>query len=104
MLSKATAIRGRAANLFVASPKLGIKTIPELIAKSRRTKLSYGTPGVGSQLHLAMELFKQKTGCEITHVPCGEDRGARRVRGSHPPRNRDLAGPDPAAQHHGELD
>jgi hypothetical protein len=40
-----------------------------LIAKSRQTKLSYGTPGVGSQLHLAMELFKQKTGVEITHVP-----------------------------------
>ena len=62
-------ILATAANLFVASPKLGIRTIPELIAKSRQTKLSYGTPGVGSQLHLAMELFKQKTGVEITHVP-----------------------------------
>jgi tripartite-type tricarboxylate transporter receptor subunit TctC len=62
-------ILATAANLFVASPKLGVNTIAELIAKTRQVKLSYGTPGVGSQLHLAMELFKQKTGAEITHVP-----------------------------------
>ena len=62
-------ILGTAANLFVASPRLGIKTIAELIAKSRETKISYGSPGVGSQLHLAMELFKHKAGVEITHVP-----------------------------------
>src|SRR5262245_12324980 len=62
-------ILATAANLFVASPRLAIKTIPELIAKAKQTTLSYGTPGVGSQLHLAMELFKQKAGVEITHVP-----------------------------------
>ena len=62
-------ILGTAANLFVASPKLGVKTIQELIAKAKQAKLTYGTPGVGSQLHLAMELFKDKTGVDITHVP-----------------------------------
>ena len=62
-------ILGTAANLFVAAPGLGVRTIAELIAKTKETKLSYGSPGVGSQLHLAMELFKQKTGVEITHVP-----------------------------------
>jgi tripartite-type tricarboxylate transporter receptor subunit TctC len=62
-------ILATAANVIVAAPKLGVKTIPELTAKARETRLSYGTPGVGSQLHLAMELFKQKTGVEITHVP-----------------------------------
>src|SRR5262249_17531842 len=62
-------ILGTAANLFVTSPKLGIKSVPELIAKAKQSKLTYGTPGVGSQLHLAMELFKDKTGAEITHVP-----------------------------------
>ena len=40
-----------------------------MIAKAKTTQLTYGTPGVGSQLHLAMELFKQKTGVDITHVP-----------------------------------
>jgi len=62
-------ILGTAANLFVTSPKLGLKTIPELIERAKQKPMSYGTPGVGSQLHLAMELFKQKTGIEITHVP-----------------------------------
>jgi tripartite-type tricarboxylate transporter receptor subunit TctC len=56
-------------NVFAVGPKLGVKTISELIAKAKQTPMSYGTPGVGSQLHLAMELFKQKTGIEITHVP-----------------------------------
>ena len=62
-------ILATAANIFVASPKLGVRTISELVAKTRQAKLSCGTPGIGSQLHLAMELFKQKTGVEITHVP-----------------------------------
>jgi tripartite-type tricarboxylate transporter receptor subunit TctC len=58
-----------AANILVASPKLGVTSIPQLIAKAKTAKLSYGTPGVGSQLHLAMELFKEKTGADIQHVP-----------------------------------
>jgi tripartite-type tricarboxylate transporter receptor subunit TctC len=58
-----------AANILVVSPKLGVTTIPQLIAKAKTAKLSYGTPGVGSQLHLAMELFKEKTGADIQHVP-----------------------------------
>jgi tripartite-type tricarboxylate transporter receptor subunit TctC len=62
-------ILGTAANLFVTSPKLGIKTIAALIQRAKQKPMTYGTPGVGSQLHLAMELFKQKTGVEITHVP-----------------------------------
>jgi tripartite-type tricarboxylate transporter receptor subunit TctC len=58
-----------AANILVVSPKLGVTSIPQLIAKAKTAKLSYGTPGVGSQLHLAMELFKEKTGADIQHVP-----------------------------------
>ena len=58
-----------APNLLVASPKLGIKTIPELIEKAKQGKIRTGSPGIGSQLHLAVELFKQKTGAEIVHVP-----------------------------------
>jgi tripartite-type tricarboxylate transporter receptor subunit TctC len=58
-----------AANILVVSPKLGVTSIPQLIAKAKTAKLSYGTPGVGSQLHLAMELFKEKTGVDIQHVP-----------------------------------
>jgi tripartite-type tricarboxylate transporter receptor subunit TctC len=58
-----------APNLLVTSPKTGITSIAGLIAKAKQEKISYGSPGVGSQLHLAVELFKQKTGIEMTHVP-----------------------------------
>jgi tripartite-type tricarboxylate transporter receptor subunit TctC len=56
-------------NLLVTSPKSGINSITGLIAKAKQGPISYGSPGVGSQLHLAVELFKQKTGIEMTHVP-----------------------------------
>jgi tripartite-type tricarboxylate transporter receptor subunit TctC len=62
-------ILATAPNVLVASPKLGITTIAELIARAKRDSITYGSPGVGSQLHLAVELFKEKTGAEIAHVP-----------------------------------
>jgi tripartite-type tricarboxylate transporter receptor subunit TctC len=58
-----------APNVMVVSPKLGVTSIKQLIEKAKTTKLSYGSPGVGSQLHLAMELFKEKAGVDILHVP-----------------------------------
>ena len=63
------ALLGATPNVIVASPHLGIKTIPELIARAKKTTMTYGSPSVGTQLHLAMELFNKKTGLEITHVP-----------------------------------
>jgi tripartite-type tricarboxylate transporter receptor subunit TctC len=63
------AMLASAPNLFVVSPKLGVTTIKGLIDKAKTTTLSYGSPGVGSQLHLAMELFKERAGVDITHVP-----------------------------------
>ncbi|MGC1780017.1 MAG: tripartite tricarboxylate transporter substrate-binding protein [Xanthobacteraceae bacterium] len=58
-----------APNVFVVSSKLGVTSVKQLIAKAKSSPLSYGSPGVGSQLHLAMELFKEKVGVDITHVP-----------------------------------
>jgi tripartite-type tricarboxylate transporter receptor subunit TctC len=58
-----------APNVIVVSPKLGVNSIKELIEKAKTRKLSYGSPGVGSQLHLAIELLKAKTGIDIQHVP-----------------------------------
>jgi len=56
-------------NVIVASPNLGVTTIKDLIAKAKVQKLSYGSPGVGSQLHLAVELLKEKAGIDLVHVP-----------------------------------
>jgi tripartite-type tricarboxylate transporter receptor subunit TctC len=49
----------------------GIKTVAELLsaARSRPAPLLYGTPGVGSGPHLAIELFALKTKIKVDHVP-----------------------------------
>jgi tripartite-type tricarboxylate transporter receptor subunit TctC len=56
---------------FVVRNDLPAKTIKELIAlaKADPGKLNYGSTGVGSGSHLAMELFMQRTGIKMTHVP-----------------------------------
>ena len=58
-----------APNIVLASHQLGVSTVAELIAKAKQGKVTYGTPGVGSQLHLLMELLRVKTGGEFVHVP-----------------------------------
>jgi tripartite-type tricarboxylate transporter receptor subunit TctC len=63
------AMLASAPNVFVVSPALGVTTVKQLIEKAKSASLSYGSPGVGSQLHLAMELFKERAGVDITHVP-----------------------------------
>ena len=56
---------------LVAHPSLQLKTAQDLIqrAKANPGKLNYGSPGNGTPHHLAMELFKNETGIELTHVP-----------------------------------
>jgi tripartite-type tricarboxylate transporter receptor subunit TctC len=57
--------------MLVANPKTGIKTLPELLATARAKPgaINYGSPGVGTPHHMAMELFKSKTGLFMLHVP-----------------------------------
>lgn len=57
---------------------LGISTLAALIdaARKRPGELIFGSPGVGSPHHVALELFKQKTGIDIKHVPYGQLAGA----------------------------
>src|SRR4029078_4859125 len=38
-------------------------------AEAAPGQLNYGSAGVGSNLHLAMELLKYRTGIQVTHVP-----------------------------------
>src|SRR5262245_39177664 len=53
------------------NPSFPAKTVAEFIsyAKSNPGKITYGSGGVGSSLHLAGELFKMMTGVEMIHVP-----------------------------------
>lgn len=57
--------------LVVNAEKVPSKTLPEFIAhlKANPGKLTYGSSGVGSSLHLGMELFLMKTGTSMVHVP-----------------------------------
>ncbi len=57
--------------MLVANPKTGIKTLPELVARAKAQpgSISFGSPGVGTPHHMAMELFKAKTGLFMLHVP-----------------------------------
>lgn len=63
---------GTAGNpLLFVHPGLPITTLDEFIAYARKHpgKMSYGSPGVGSAQHLTMELLKQLTTIDVTHVP-----------------------------------
>lgn len=57
--------------LLVAGPKAGVKTLAELVDTVKRQpgKYSYGSSGVGSTLHFAGELMKQRAGLFMTHIP-----------------------------------
>jgi tripartite-type tricarboxylate transporter receptor subunit TctC len=58
-------------SLLAVTPTFPIKSVKELIdyARNNPGKLSYGSAGSGSILHLGMELFKLRTGTQIVHVP-----------------------------------
>jgi tripartite-type tricarboxylate transporter receptor subunit TctC len=58
-------------NILVVSPSLPVNSVAELVAyaKANPGKLSYGSGGNGSAAHIAVELFKQKTGTDIVHIP-----------------------------------
>lgn len=47
------------------------KSLGDLLEDARRTpgKLSYGTPGVATPMHLIMELVKQQSKADLIHVP-----------------------------------
>lgn len=59
------------ANVVVVNPASGIKTFKDLMARARANpgKLSFGSSGNGSTLHLSGELFNQMVGADMVHVP-----------------------------------
>jgi tripartite-type tricarboxylate transporter receptor subunit TctC len=58
-------------NVLAVHPSVPARTIPELIAwiRTQRGGVSFGSSGVGSSNHLAGELFRMRTGLDMTHVP-----------------------------------
>jgi tripartite-type tricarboxylate transporter receptor subunit TctC len=58
-------------NVLAVKKDSPVKTAAELIAhaKTNAGKLSYASQGNGSTSHLTFELFKSRTGIQVTHVP-----------------------------------
>src|SRR4051794_13483097 len=65
------AVVARVMNALVVRADNPIRSVAELVAaaKARPGQLSFASSGAGSSPHLAAELFKVRTGTEITHVP-----------------------------------
>jgi tripartite-type tricarboxylate transporter receptor subunit TctC len=62
---------GRFPVALVVHPDFPAKNVAEFVryVKANPEKVSYASPGNGSPHHMAMELFKQKAGLSIVHVP-----------------------------------
>lgn len=62
---------GRFPVALVVHPDFPAKTVAEFVSyvKAHPDSVSYASPGSGSPHHMAMELFKQKAGLSIQHVP-----------------------------------
>jgi tripartite-type tricarboxylate transporter receptor subunit TctC len=61
----------RVANVMEINPAVPAKTVPEFVAyaKANPGKLSFGSSGNGSSLHVVGELFKMMAGIDMLHVP-----------------------------------
>jgi tripartite-type tricarboxylate transporter receptor subunit TctC len=65
--------------VMVVPASVPVNTVKEFIAlaKSKPGALNYASSGVGSNYHMAGELFKNLTGTDILHVPYKGSSGAR---------------------------
>ena len=58
-------------NVFVVQPTSPAKNLREFVAlaKSKPGQLTYASSGIGGAAHLSGELFKQRAGVDLVHVP-----------------------------------
>jgi len=58
-------------NVLVVTPTFPAKSVAELVAaaKAKPGTISFASSGNGSAQHLAGELFRQKAGIEMVHIP-----------------------------------
>ena len=68
---KPVVVIAEAPSVLVVHPSLPVRSVQELVALARGNpaKLTYGSAGAGSALHMAAELFKMLSRTDITHVP-----------------------------------
>jgi tripartite-type tricarboxylate transporter receptor subunit TctC len=56
---------------ILVGPQIPVKTVKELVAYAKKNpgKVTYGSAGTGSSLHIMGELFARAAGIDIVHVP-----------------------------------
>jgi tripartite-type tricarboxylate transporter receptor subunit TctC len=65
----AVALTSYAPHCIILANKVAAKTLPDLIAMSKKEQISITTSGVGSATHMTLERFKAQTGANVVHVP-----------------------------------
>jgi tripartite-type tricarboxylate transporter receptor subunit TctC len=65
----AVALTSYVPHALILSNKVEAKTLPDLIAMSKKEQISIATSGVGSATHMTLERFKAATGANVVHVP-----------------------------------
>jgi tripartite-type tricarboxylate transporter receptor subunit TctC len=64
------ALVGSVKSAMIVRASLGVTTLAELIALSKKgTKLTYGSPGIGTSPHISGAILNHAAGITITHVP-----------------------------------
>lgn len=65
------AMLGTVPSVLVVNPNVPARTVGELIAyaKAHPGALNSASSGIGGSAHLATELFKQRAGVDIAHIP-----------------------------------
>jgi tripartite-type tricarboxylate transporter receptor subunit TctC len=64
------ALVGSVKSAMIVRASLGVNTLAELIALSKKgTKLTYGSPGIGTSPHISGAILNHAAGITITHVP-----------------------------------
>jgi len=64
----AVAPLGNLPNVLVISPSKNIKTVQDLVALGETRPITFGSIGVGSPIHLAMERFRQSAGFQAQAI------------------------------------
>jgi tripartite-type tricarboxylate transporter receptor subunit TctC len=57
--------------LFLVNPKVPANSLAEFVAlaKANPGKFNYASPGAATQTHLVVELFSQRAGIKLQHIP-----------------------------------
>jgi tripartite-type tricarboxylate transporter receptor subunit TctC len=55
--------------MLVCNAGKGVRTVPELVAKAKSSRMNYASGGPGVPGHLAAEMFLQTAGVKMEHIP-----------------------------------